>query len=161
MRGPGNGNRDPPSYPLCPIVSKAGIFQLSRVIHRVSDRNDKKLDEDIFVARSHTWSQSSRAGGRPSHFQASLHICWWWASANVIFSWLLFYWVRMSAWLASAKLMPPLCLTHTRQLQPSQSPALSIFVKNCCFILCEVNINAVVVSYPSVCFHILQEKSNL
>ena len=88
------------------VMCKAGIFQLFRVIHRVSDRNYKKLDEDIFVARSHTWSQSSRAGGRPSHFQASLHICWWWASANVIFSWLLFYWLRMSAWLARAGLMP-------------------------------------------------------
>ena len=88
------------------VLCKAGIFQLFRVIHRVSDRNYKKLDEDIFVARSHTWSQSSRAGGRPSHFQASLHICWWWASANVIFSWLLFYWLRMSAWLARARLMP-------------------------------------------------------
>ena len=38
----------------------------------------------------------------------------------------------------------------------SQSPALSIFVKNCCFILCEVNINAVV-SYLSVCFHITRK----
>ena len=36
------------------VLCKAGIFQLFRVIHRVSDRNYKKLDEDIFVARSHT-----------------------------------------------------------------------------------------------------------
>ena len=98
-------------YDLC----KIGLFPLSRVIDRVSYRNYKKLDEDIFVARSHTWSQSSRAGGRPSHFQASLDICWWWASANVIFSWLLFYWLRISAWLATGLMLP-----HIRQLQLSQ-----------------------------------------
>ena len=126
-----NSNNDPPSLHCVPRPYRAGIFPLSRVIDRVSDRNYKKLDEDIFVARSHTWSQSSRAGGRPSHFQASLHICWWWASANVIFSWLLFYWLRISAWLASAT---GLMLPHIRQLQLGQS-SLSLSISFNQFVL--------------------------
>ena len=54
--GRDNSNNDPPSLHVYRVHIEhiAGIFPLSRVIDRVSDRNYKKLDEDIFVARSHT-----------------------------------------------------------------------------------------------------------